>query len=552
MTNGGDQFAWDAAGALEAAGAADLLLWRWSPAADRLRLTGPAAVVGLEALAPESSLAALLALVIAEDRLLLQDLLRAGSAGDITARIRLRDGRVCLWRGAWIDDGELRAVGVVALESQLPAARLDPLTGLLERGAFLRMAAEWLQGPGPAALIVADLDRLRRLNEALGHERADMVLAALGVRFAESVGEGALLTRIGEDEFAILTRPPVDIEALRRTLEQPLRVAGFDIYPSLSFGAFVTEGGPDALEAAELLRRAELELEQAKAARRGPAMAPPKTSSVDGLSRLALEGELRAALGRGELTPFYQPVVRLDTGAIAGFEALVRWVHPRRGLVMTDEFLPLLGEMGLMERLGAHMLYAAAGQLARWRKAHAEARDLTVSVNLSTGEIDRRGLIDDVGRIIAEAGLPPRALKLEITESDIMRDPDTAAMILRALRGVGAGLSLDDFGTGFSSLSYLTRLPFDVLKIDRYFVRTMAAHEGSAKIVRSVVHLGRDLSLEVVAEGVESRTMAEGLSALGCDYGQGFGYSPALSAKDAEAYLARSFADGAAPIRAIG
>jgi c-di-GMP-specific phosphodiesterase len=553
MDSSSDRFVWDATASLEAAGSAELALWRWDPAADRLQLTGATRATGLAALGSQCSSAALLAMVIAEDRPLLTDALRPGDpATNISVRLRLRDGGVCLWRGAWAQNTEIRATGVAALETRLPAVRLDPLTGLLERGAFLRVAADRLQAPGALALLVADLDRLRRLNEALGHERADMVLAALGARFVAAFPEDALMARIGEDEFAVLTRAPVDIEGVRQALEKPLRVAGFDIYPSLTFGAFVVEGGPDAPEAAEVLRRAALELEQAKAARRAPSMSTAKASAVDGLSRLALEGELRSALARGELTPYYQPVVRLQDGCISGFEALVRWVHPRRGLVMPDEFLPLLGEMGLMEQLGAHMLQASARQLAAWRAAHPAAGDLTVSVNLSTGEIDRRGLIDDVGRIISEARLPSRALKLEITESDIMRDPDAAAMILRALRGVGAGLSLDDFGTGFSSLSYLTRLPFDVLKVDRYFVRTMAAHEGSSKIVRSVVNLGRDLDLEVVAEGVENLTMAKTLSDLGCDYGQGFGYAPALSAADAEAYLITSCAEGAAPVRAMG
>src|SRR6185369_7726331 len=176
----------------------------------------------------------------------------------------------------------------------------------------------------------------------------------------------------------------------------------------------------------------------------------------------------------------------------------------------------------------------------------------SVAINLSTGEIDRPDLVAQVEGIRRETGLPPGALKLEITESDIMRDPDKAAVTLRALREAGAGLALDDFGTGFSSLSYLTRLPFDTLKIDRYFVRTMATNEGSAKIVRSVIKLGQDLALEVVAEGVENAVMARALQDVGCDYGQGFGYAPALAPEDAEVYLNESYADGAAPVKARG
>jgi c-di-GMP-specific phosphodiesterase len=219
---------------------------------------------------------------------------------------------------------------------------------------------------------------------------------------------------------------------------------------------------------------------------------------------------------------------------------------------MPDEFLNLADEMGLLLDVGAFMLETSARQLAEWRRLHPAAGNLTCSVNLSTVEVDRPYLVDEVARILRETGLPPGALKLEITESDIMRDPERAAVTLQALRDAGAGLAIDDFGTGFSSLSYLTRLPFDTLKIDRYFVKTMATNEGSDKIVRSVVNLGRDLDLEVVAEGVENAVMAQRLLQIGCDYGQGFGYAPALSPQEAEVYLNESYADGAAPVKARG
>ena len=283
-------------------------------------------------------------------------------------------------------------------------------------------------------------------------------------------------------------------------------------------------GGVDAPEAAELLRRAELAVESARSHGRGGAAAYGRGLESDGLSRLALEGDLKGAVSRGELAPFYQPIVRLSTGALSGFEALVRWRHPRRGLLMPDTFLPLCEEMGLMEELGAMMMREAAKQLAAWRTKHRAAGELTVAVNLSTHEIDRPDLVSDVEAIRRETGLPPGALKLEVTEGDVMRDPDRAAVILGQLRAAGAALALDDFGTGFSSLSYLTRLPFDTLKIDRYFVRTMATNEGSLKIVSSVVKLGQDLNLAIVAEGVENAGMARQLLSLGCDYGQGFGY----------------------------
>ncbi|HWW12059.1 MAG TPA: EAL domain-containing protein, partial [Brevundimonas sp.] len=270
----------------------------------------------------------------------------------------------------------------------------------------------------------------------------------------------------------------------------------------------------------------------------------------DSLSRLALEADLRNAFVRGEIEPFYQPIVNLNTGAVAGFEALARWRHPKRGMVPPDEFLGLADEMGLMNDLGLLMMTASARQLAEWLARHPSAGKLFCSVNLSVGEIERANLVEDVSRIISEAGLPKGALKLEVTEGDIMRDTTRAAETLTKLRNAGASLALDDFGTGFSSLSYLAKLPFDTLKIDRYFVLTMDKDEGSAKIVKSVVNLGRDLSLEVVAEGVENAGLAKLLLEAQCHYGQGFGYAQALPAQEAEVYLNESLADGTAPIKA--
>jgi c-di-GMP-specific phosphodiesterase len=549
-----DRFIWDATVTLEALGAADVALWSWDPNADRLRLTGAARRLGLSPLAPECSSAAVRALSMPQDRALVEEILRIQAPGvEIGARVRMRGGDACIWRGVWLEDG-VRAAGVIVPETKFAASEQDALTGLLDRRSFVSRAREQLQAAGAYTLAVADLDRLRRLNEALGHERADLVLAALGSRLAAAFPAQVMLARVGEDEFAILA--PADVpepaEMMRRAMEQPLRVAGFDIFPTLSIGAVAAEGGADAPDAAELLRRAELAVESAKSAGRGGGADYGRSLETDGLSRLAMESDLRGAIGRGEIVPFFQPVVRLDTGAIAGFEALARWRHPRRGVLAPDDFLPLCEEMGLLVELGAHMMQAAAHQLAAWRGAHRAAGEISVSVNLSTGEIHRDNLVEDVGSLLADTGLPKGALKLEITESDIMRDPERAAVILRQLREVGAGLALDDFGTGFSSLSYLTRLPFDTLKIDRYFVRTMASNEGSEKIVRSVINLGRDLSLEVVAEGVENAQMAQRLLEIGCHYGQGYGYAPALSAQEAEVYLNESYADGAAPVKARG
>jgi c-di-GMP-specific phosphodiesterase len=545
--------AWDATTAIEALAAADTALWIWTPSDDRMRFTGATRALGLGPLAPECSGAAFTAVAVPADRSLAERILKPQTEGtEIAVRLRMRDSETCLWRGVWLEDG-LRAAGVVAQETRFAASHRDHLTGLFDRRAFLVRTGETLTQPGDYELVVADVDRLRRLNEALGHERADLVLAALGSRLNGAFAQETNPARVGEDEFAVIVprgSGAAASERLREALEQPLRVAGFDIYPTVSIGAVAAEGGPDASDPAELLRRAELAVEQAKTAGRGGAAAYGRALESDSLSRLALEADLRNAFVRGEIEPFYQPIVNLVTGAVAGFEALARWRHPQRGLVPPDEFLGLAAEMGLMNELGLMMMSQSARQLAEWLARHPSAGKLFCSVNLSAGEIERANLVEDVARIIADAGLPRGALKLEVTEGDIMRDTTRAAATLTRLRDVGASLALDDFGTGFSSLSYLARLPFDTLKIDRYFVLTMDKDEGSAKIVKSVVNLGRDLSLEVVAEGVENAGLARLLLEAQCHYGQGFGYAPALPAQEAEVYLNESLADGTAPIKA--
>ena len=553
MNDRSRSLAWDPTTALEALAAADVALWIWTPSQDSLRITGATRPLGLGPLAPECSAAAFAALALPQDRALAEQLLRPREEGsEIAVRLRMRGAETTLWRGVWLEDGT-RAAGVAAPETKFAGSDSDDLTGLMDRKTFLARARETLTREGEYELVVADLDRLRRLNEALGHERADMVLAALGSRLAAAFPGSAIPARVGEDEFAILAHDGMakPQERLKAALEQPLRVAGFDIYPTVSIGAARVEGGPDAPEVTELLRRAELAVESAKTGGRGGAADYGRALEQDGLSKLAMEADLRNAFLRGEIEPFFQPIVNLETGAISGFEALARWRHPRRGLVPPDEFLGLAAEMGMMNELGLHMMQQSAKQLAEWLRRHPRAGALFCSVNLSTSEIEREGLTRDVARVFAETGLPKGALKLEVTESDIMRDPDRAAVILLGLREAGASLALDDFGTGFSSLSYLARLPFDTLKIDRYFVRTMGADEGSAKIVRSVVALGRDLSLEVVAEGVETASLARQLLSVGCHYGQGFGYAPALPPQEAEVYLNESLSDGVAPIKTV-
>lgn len=519
----------DAAEALCAAGAA---FWSWSAAGRRFSLSGAASALGLE---PECSLTALTALALPQDREVLHTLTHPGPAGsELVFRLRLRSGESCIWRGTWRDDGA--AIGLVSRDIAMVPRGDDPLTGLLGRTAFLERARAALATDRPLRMVAADLARFSRLNEALGHERADLVLAALGARLANAFPSD-LVGRIGEDEFALLAPDEGDpLGRFAEILERPLRVAGFEIYPAYAIGSTSLVGGPDAPEAGEMLRRTELAVEQAKREGRASALYGRDMES-DVLSRLSLEADLRFALERGEIEPYFQPVVRLDNGKLAGFEALARWRHPRRGVLAPDQFLHLIGEAGLMVQLGRQMIDASTDKLSEWRGTHGNADGLFVSVNLSSGEMDREDLPGEVSEVLSRTALPPGALKLELTEGEAMRNPEKAWRVMSALKEIGAGVALDDFGMGFSSLSYLSRLPIETLKIDRCFVSTLQSDDASAKIVRAVAGLGRELGLEIVAEGVEDITTANRLRALGCGFGQGYGYAHPLPAMEAGAYI---------------
>ena len=527
--------------AVRAAGA---VAWRWDAARRRLTVAGATEALGLAAPLADARLDALLVLAEPGCRHALEQAFSAAAAGEIDFTLTLRTGAAAVWRGRRGEDGAAHGLAWPAPPAPARAEPPDALTGLPGRAAFLRALDARLAAPGPAVrLLTADIVRFSRLNAGLGPERADHVLAALGARLSGACPAGRLPARIGEDEFAVLADADDGGAAatLAAVLEAPLRLHGFDIHPKVALSEATSAPGDTA---AELLRRA-------GAQRAGDAAASdaPMLTAGAARSRLELESDVRGALARGEMEPFYQPIVRLADARVAGFEALVRWRHPRLGLLHPDEFLPLVMEAGLMPDLGLHMIEAAAAQLARWRADHPDAGAISVGVNVTCGDLERPDLVERVKAAIARHALPHGALKLELTESEIMRDPDRAAAVLEALRDAGVALAADDFGMGFSSLSYLARLPLQQLKIDRYFVRTMAVNEGSAKIVASVAALGRDLGLEIIAEGVEDAPMAAALHALGCHYGQGFGYARPLPAQEAEVYLNESYLDGA-PLRA--
>ena len=541
-------------------GRAGVVLFHYDAAADRLRLSGPVASLGLDGLGARAGVAALARFMTADSAAALLALRTPRPSGaPVRLDLATLSGRFSAWRGAWLDSGT-ECAGVVMPAAMAVADRpadgggserreRDALTGLLTRAGFLQALAVRLSAATRLRVVVGDVARVRRMNEALGYALTDKVLAALAERLRITFGDEALPARVGDNTFAVVV-PGDDPDAAQRmaaAMERPMQLDELTLHPTLETGAAAPDHG-DAPGPQDILRRAEAALGHAKIAARSRLSASSADAPHDSLTRLTLEDDLRGALARGQIEPFYQPVIRLCDGRLSGFEALARWRHPRRGLIPPDDFMPLVSETGLMAEFGLFMVGAAARQVALWRANARMPADLFVSVNLTTADLERTSVVQDVALLIRQHALPPGVLKIEITEGEVMRDPDRAAILLADLQAAGATLSLDDFGMGYSSLSWLARLPISTLKIDRYFVRTMNGNEGSAKIVRTVVALAQDFGLDVIAEGVETAEAAGALMALGCQYGQGFGYAPPLCAEEAEVYAIERTLAGPAPL----
>lgn len=524
-------------GVIKALTDSGVVLFHYRANTGRLSLKGDLEGYGLTRLKRGAALRAVAKLLRPQDLGLIELLTQsAGPVETFNRQAMTTEGVAGMWRGRRLADGRSFAGVITAPEVEDGAT--DHLTGLLNRPAFIDAVDATVAGPEGRTLVVGDLARARRLNEALGYDVADRVLRILAERLTEAFGGGALPARIADNTFVCILSDTevVAAERFRSALEQPIEIGDLTVHPAIVV-ATVVQSSASSLNAHDLLGRAEALLGQLKSAQRILQSHGASEPVHDSLTRLGLEDDLRTALRRGELEPFFQPIIRLDDGALAGFEALARWRHPRRGLLPPDDFLPLAAETGLMGQLGLVMARTAARQISAWRRQGLGGDSLFVSVNLTTSDLQRTTLVEEVREIITSEKLPANALKLEITEGEVMRDPDQAADLLKELKAVGATLSLDDFGMGFSSLSWLARLPISGLKIDRYFTRTMAANEGSAKIVRSVISLAQDFDLEVVAEGVETAAMAETLKDAGCHYGQGFGYAPPMSAEEALVYI---------------
>jgi diguanylate cyclase (GGDEF)-like protein len=470
---------------------------------------------------------------------------------DVTVTLVL--GLVVLWAALFrVVFGAARALVRYSDENRRLASE-DALTGLANRESFLTEAARVLaRRPALAAVVLLDLDRFKDLNDSLGHHAGDGLLQAIGPRLRAAVAPGSVVARLGGDEFAVLLAPlacPADAaltaQAIRTALAEPVEIEGIAVSAEASVG--IATYPQDGADVAALLQHADVAMYAAKAGRTG-ITAYRAADDPSSHERLLVLSELREAIARDELVLHYQPKVALGSGRIAGTEALVRWQHPRRGLLGPDEFVGLAEHTGLIGPLTAWVLSRALRDARRWWDAGLR---MGVAVNLSVANLVDPDLPGLVAGLLAETRLPPRALELEITESVLMTEPGRALRTLSVLRSMGVGLAVDDYGTGHSSLAYLHRLPLDTLKIDRSFVAAMGREGGV--IVRSTVDLAHNLGLRVVAEGVEDPATAAALRDLGCDLAQGFHYArpvpvaELLQALTAPPFVATVSASAAAP-----
>jgi diguanylate cyclase (GGDEF)-like protein/PAS domain S-box-containing protein len=415
----------------------------------------------------------------------------------------------------------------------------DPLTGLPNRVLFVDRLEHALSRLGRqeslAAILFLDIDHFKLVNDSLGHHVGDELLTAAAPRLRQALRSSDTVARFGGDEFGILLE---DIASERDAIETAERIAAIFARPFVLSGSehFVTTSIGIALArggelADELIRDADAAMYRAKD--RGRARYEVFDEGMRGraIERLRVENDLRRAIERDELRLEYQPVVSLRNFSIVGVEALLRWRHPERGEIPPSEFIPIAEENGLIEPIGRWVLERACRQAAQWYQARPDAAPLTMSVNLSAVQV-RRSLPDVVRSVLRSTGLDPACLSLEITETVMVRDAEGLGEVLEALKALGVRLVLDDFGTGYSSLSYLTRLPLDVLKVDRSFVDGLGSESRDTAITETIIAMSRALSLDVVAEGVETADHVRELSRLGCGLAQGFHFSRAVPAED--------------------
>ncbi|HLM01563.1 MAG TPA: EAL domain-containing protein [Pyrinomonadaceae bacterium] len=426
------------------------------------------------------------------------------------------------------------------------AAFHDALTGLPNRTLFsdrLSMAVERAKRSAAYkfAVVFVDLDRFKIVNDSLGHDMGDKLLIDLSHRLESCLRAIDTVARLGGDEFAILLDGISRMEdatevavRIQSSLREPFILDGHEFVSTASMGIAYSLPGYERPE--DILRDADTAMYKAKANGKARHEVFDSHMHTRAIQALTLENELRRALEKGEIKPYFQPIVALKTGKIVGFEALARWVHPERGLISPADFIPLAEETGLIVPIGFSILRESCRQIVEWQKSYRQP-ELSVSVNLSGKQFRQATLIEEIKDILFETELHPHFLKMEITETIVMENTIANIEMLKQLKGIGAQISIDDFGTGYSSLSYLHRFPFDAIKIDRSFVSRMLQDRESLGIVETITALAMKLDKSVIAEGIEKKEHQKLLDEAGCQYGQGYLFSKPVDAATAEQLL---------------
>ncbi|MCM1982869.1 PAS domain S-box protein [Lyngbya confervoides] len=426
-------------------------------------------------------------------------------------------------------------------ERQLRFAALhDELTGLLNRSAFFNRVDHCLKRlkrheDHRFALLFIDLDRFKVVNDSLGHQVGDQLLIAIATILRNAVRETDTVARLGGDEFTVLVEEfqalEEVIQVVERLLDQlnlPIQLESHQLYTSASIG--VVLGNPDYESSEDLIRDADIALYRAKDNGRSRYEIFNRAMYQAASRRLSLENDLRQAIQNQEFEVYYQPIICLRQGHIVGFEALVRWHHPQKGMISPGDFIPIAEETGLIVPLGYWVLRTACHQMKTWQSDYPQATTAQICVNLSPQQLRDPQIQEHIRLSLSETGLAPQCLELEITESMLIEYTDLAVDLIQSLRNQGIGFSLDDFGTGYSSLSYLHRFPVDTLKVDRSFVQRLQPNSENYEIIQAMIALAHTLSIEVVAEGIESPEHVELLQNLGCEFGQGFLFSRPVTA----------------------
>lgn len=475
-------------------------------------------------------------------------------------RILHKDGNY-LWmlgRGLAVRNRQGKATRIAGSQTDITRGKvIDVLTGLPNRVLFLDRLSRTFekarrQKDRTFALIFLDLDGFKLINDSFGHLMGDQLLVAIANRLEATVrssdciarlGRNHTIARLGGDEFTILLEDIVDAEDATRVAERitvelasPFAVGGQELFPTASMG--IALYNPSYQNPEELLRDADTAMYSAKALGKKRFEVFDMAMRAQAISRLQLETELRFALERKEFEVHYQALVSLDTERIKGFEALVRWRHPTRGVIPPADFIPIAEETGLIVPMGQWILETACRQMRLWQARFAGGTPLSISVNLSSQHFLQPMLVEQCRNIMREMELPHGSLILELTESAMMSDPESAIDLMTQLKDLGIQIALDDFGTGYSSLSYLHRFPLDCLKIDRSFVSRIMEDD---EIVRTIISLGRNLGLRLVAEGVETAEQAAKLKGLACGFAQGYYFCVPISAPEATDLLAAKY-----------